>query len=221
MSRNHAAPSFLRAALGGLAAFRPPRRTAPFPLGVASGCPRPTVGRAVDAPVARRRGAGRLGDRRGRAAAARRARAAPRPPSRAGRIRCMSSRRAAARPALLVSLHDATARRARSAARAPRPTATTRVPALRFAFASCQQYEQGYFAAWRHMAAEELERRAVPRRLHLRDLVGPQSGAPSQHGGRCTLLTSTATATRSTSPIPTCRPRTPRIPGSSPGTTTR
>ncbi len=28
---------------------------------------------------------------------------------------------------------------------------------LRFAFASCQQYEQGYFAAYRHMAAEDLE----------------------------------------------------------------
>jgi alkaline phosphatase D len=30
------------------------------------------------------------------------------------------------------------------------------VPALRFAFASCQQYEQGYFSALHHMAAEEL-----------------------------------------------------------------
>ncbi len=28
---------------------------------------------------------------------------------------------------------------------------------LRFAFASCQQYEQGYFAAHRHMAAEDLD----------------------------------------------------------------
>jgi len=28
---------------------------------------------------------------------------------------------------------------------------------LRFAFASCQQYEQGYFVAYRHMAAEDLD----------------------------------------------------------------
>ena len=28
---------------------------------------------------------------------------------------------------------------------------------LRFAFASCQQYEQGYFTAYRHMAAEDLD----------------------------------------------------------------
>ncbi len=30
------------------------------------------------------------------------------------------------------------------------------VPTLRFTFASCQQYEQGYYAAQRHMAAEDL-----------------------------------------------------------------
>ncbi len=28
---------------------------------------------------------------------------------------------------------------------------------LRFAFASCQQYEQGYFGAWRHAAADDLD----------------------------------------------------------------
>ncbi len=31
------------------------------------------------------------------------------------------------------------------------------VERLRFAFASCQQYEQGYYVAYRHMAAEDLE----------------------------------------------------------------
>ena len=36
---------------------------------------------------------------------------------------------------------------------APAGTATR----LRFAFASCQQYEQGYYAAYRHMAAEPLD----------------------------------------------------------------
>jgi alkaline phosphatase D len=45
------------------------------------------------------------------------------------------------------------------------PTGRTRTAALttaaadhlRFAFASCQQYEQGYYAAHRHMAAEDLD----------------------------------------------------------------
>jgi len=36
------------------------------------------------------------------------------------------------------------------------PAAAERVPQLRFSFASCQQYEQGYYSAMRHMAAEEL-----------------------------------------------------------------
>ncbi|SJZ77206.1 alkaline phosphatase D [Enhydrobacter aerosaccus] len=36
------------------------------------------------------------------------------------------------------------------------PAANAAVPMLRFAFASCQQYEQGYYSAHRHMAAEEL-----------------------------------------------------------------
>jgi len=36
------------------------------------------------------------------------------------------------------------------------PDVAERVKALSFSFASCQQYEQGYYAAQRHMAAEEL-----------------------------------------------------------------
>lgn len=36
------------------------------------------------------------------------------------------------------------------------PAPDARVTALRFSFASCQQYEQGYYAAQRHMAAEDL-----------------------------------------------------------------
>ena len=35
------------------------------------------------------------------------------------------------------------------------PAADAAGPRLRFAFASCQHYEQGYFAAYRHMAADE------------------------------------------------------------------
>ena len=38
---------------------------------------------------------------------------------------------------------------------APDPAAPN--PRLRFAFAACQQYEHGYYAAYRHMAAEDLD----------------------------------------------------------------
>lgn len=41
-----------------------------------------------------------------------------------------------------------------------------RLQALRFAFASCQQYEQGYYSALRHIAAEDIE--AV---VHLGDYI--------------------------------------------------
>jgi alkaline phosphatase D len=37
------------------------------------------------------------------------------------------------------------------------PAYNATVDRLAFAFASCQQYEQGYFAAHRHMAREDLD----------------------------------------------------------------
>jgi alkaline phosphatase D len=37
------------------------------------------------------------------------------------------------------------------------PATVTPVERMRFAFASCQHYEQGYFAAYRHMAADDLD----------------------------------------------------------------
>ena len=37
------------------------------------------------------------------------------------------------------------------------PAANAAVPRLRFAFASCQHYEHGYFSAYRHMAADDLD----------------------------------------------------------------
>ena len=37
------------------------------------------------------------------------------------------------------------------------PAAGASVGRMRFAFASCQQYEQGYYAAFRHMAADDLD----------------------------------------------------------------
>ncbi len=50
---------------------------------------------------------------------------------------------------------------------------------LRFAFASCQDWQNGYFTAYKHMAAEDLD--LV---VHLGDYIyeyGPQSGGPRQH----------------------------------------
>jgi len=67
---------------------------------------------------------------------------------------------------------------------APDPATAT---GLRFVIASCQQYEQGYFAAWRHAAAEELD--AV---LFVGDYIYEASWGRNlvRHhaGGRCTLL---------------------------------
>ena len=37
------------------------------------------------------------------------------------------------------------------------PSATERLQALRFAFASCQQYEQGFYSSYSHMAADDLD----------------------------------------------------------------
>jgi alkaline phosphatase D len=45
-------------------------------------------------------------------------------------------------------------------------TPASKVQRLRFAFASCQQYEQGYYGAYRHMAADQLD--VV---LHLGDYI--------------------------------------------------
>lgn len=68
---------------------------------------------------------------------------------------------------------------------APAPTAQPSV--LRFAFASCAQFEQGYYAAYRHMAAEELD--AV---LFLGDYIYEMSWGRNlvrRHtGGRATML---------------------------------
>ena len=52
---------------------------------------------------------------------------------------------------------------------------------LRFAFASCQHYETGFFTAYRHMATEDLD--VV---FHLGDYIyeGPgRDGQPRKHQG--------------------------------------
>ena len=63
------------------------------------------------------------------------------------------------------------------------PAADAPLERLRFAFASCQQYEQGYFTAYRHMAADDLDLVVLPRRLHLRSVVGPRPRAPARRAG--------------------------------------
>ena len=67
------------------------------------------------------------------------------------------------------------------------PASTDRLQALRFAFASCQQYEQGYYTALRHMAAEDV---AVV--LHLGDYIYEKSWGRDlvrrHEGGRATTL---------------------------------
>ncbi len=67
------------------------------------------------------------------------------------------------------------------------PDPATTPAGLRFVVASCQQYEQGYYAAWRHAAAEDLD--AV---LFVGDYIYEDSWGRNlvRHhtGGRCTLL---------------------------------
>ena len=71
------------------------------------------------------------------------------------------------------------------------------------------------------MLADDLDLIVLPRRLHLRVVVGPATTCASTARPSRTRSTTTASATRSTRPIPTCRRRTRRARGSSRGTTTR
>ncbi len=68
---------------------------------------------------------------------------------------------------------------------APRPDDAN--PRLRFAFASCQNWEHGYFAAYRHMAAEDLD--LV---VHLGDYIyeysNPLTAVRSLHAGEPVTL---------------------------------
>jgi alkaline phosphatase D len=61
------------------------------------------------------------------------------------------------------------------------PALNARLDRLRFAFASCQHYESGFFTAYKHMADEQLD--LV---VHLGDYIyegAPVSGRPRQHNG--------------------------------------
>ena len=67
------------------------------------------------------------------------------------------------------------------------PKSGADVNRLRFAFASCQHYEAGYFTAYRHMAAEDLD--VV---FHLGDYIyegpGRDTGVRKHHGPELTAL---------------------------------
>ena len=60
------------------------------------------------------------------------------------------------------------ARSPRSAGPAPLPPPRSCGTPLTMAFASCAQYEHGWFTAYRHLAEEQPDLVALPRRLHLR-----------------------------------------------------
>ena len=101
------------------------------------------------------------------------------------------------------------------------PAAAATPARLRFAFASCQHYEHGYYAAYRHMAPDELDLVVHVGDYIYESVVGPRSRAQATAPTSRTRSTNTATATRCTRATPICRPRTPRSRGSSRGTITR
>jgi alkaline phosphatase D len=85
---------------------------------------------------------------------------------------------------------------------------------LRFAFASCQDYQSGYYTAYQHMAQEDLAFVAF-----LGDYIyeNPRNAAAARQyeaPASRTRWSSTATGTPPTAPTRTCRPRTPRSRGS-------
>ena len=117
-----------------------------------------------------------------------------RPPLRSGGTRFTRRSRGSSPRATTSTAFMPAARSAPSAAPVPRPRRAPPTDRLRFAYASCQHYEQGSYCAYRHMAAEDLDLVIHPRRLHLRVLVGPQSRA--QATARTSRSRSRSTATR-------------------------
>ena len=63
------------------------------------------------------------------------------------------------------------------------PAVNAPLERLRFAFASCQQYEQGYYGAYHRMAGRRPRPGRLPRRLHLRIVVGPRPRAHARRAG--------------------------------------
>ena len=124
---------------------------------------------------------GALGARRRRSASRASSPAARRRPRPPGRTASTPSRPGSTPGRWYWYRFSALGERARSAARAPRRAADA-AATLRFAIASCQRFDVGHYAAWRHVAARRPRPGRLPRRLHLRvrDPQGP--GAP--HGRR-------------------------------------
>ena len=89
---------------------------------------------------------------------------------------------------------------------------------MKFAFVSCQSWHAGFYTAYKHLADEDVDVVLHLGRLHLRVRDRP-GRRPAQHadpglgaGAERVASTSTGSATRSTRPTRTCRPRTPPAP---------
>ena len=102
------------------------------------------------------------------------------PRCRSGRTRCTSRWTVSSRIAGTGIASAPETLTARSAARGRCRHAAATVDRLRFAFASCQNFEQGFYTAYRHMAAEELADRLSPRRLHLRRVRRDSTSPPAR-----------------------------------------
>ena len=94
-----------------------------------------------------------------------------------------------------------------------RPTAPTST-ALRFAFASCQDYQDGYWPAHTHLADEDVDLVVFLGRLHLRGRARRRTRSARCDRRRRPTWPATGAATASTRPIRRCRPPTPRCRGS-------
>ena len=138
----------------------------PFALGVASGAPREDRRRAVDPPrteAARRRRPCRT--RRSRSTGrSRTTRTSPVWPRKApcrhrlsSPIPCTWRSRACSRAGHTGIASAPAARLSPIGRTRTAPQAASSPARFRFAFASCQQYEQGYFAAYRDMAGRDLD----------------------------------------------------------------
>ena len=216
---------------------RPARALAALPvqLGVASGDPAPTAwcsGRGCAEPL----DAGGGMPRERRSPSAGRSRTTSVPPGRAPRhgvgavpsrrTPCTSRSRARAGPRVLLPLHG----RRRDEPGRPHPHragSARRSSRCSFAFASCQNLQDGSTPPTADMAERGPRPRGPPRRLHLRVRHRP-GGGPRRRADAGTrrrsyrdARPSTGSATRSTRPTRTCRPRTPRSVDRRPGTTTR
>ena len=100
------------------------------------------------------------------------------------------------------------------------PDPGTPLGRLALAFVSCQSWESGYYTAYRHLAEEDFD--VV---LHLGDYIYETASQPAARAAtsraRRPTWPATGSATPSTRPTPTCRPRTPATRSPPPGTTTR